>query len=106
MQHAQGDLLFTKLDAVPPTASTPVAPEQGRVILAYGEVTGHHHSVPVTAVQSAVRDEGGVTYLTLDELTSVEHQEHAPITLDPGIWQVCRQREASDADESWGWVGD
>ena len=103
MQHAQGDLLFLRVVRAP--TGTPVAPESGRVILAYGEVTGHHHSVPATAVRSAVRAEG-VTYLTLDQLTAVEHQEHAPITLDPGVWKVVRQREASDADEAWAYVGD
>lgn len=106
-QFAQGDLLFTPLAALPLSLkASPVAPEQGRLILAYGEVTGHHHSVPMTAVREAVRDEGGVTYLTLDQLTAVEHQEHAAIPMDPGLWQVRRQREASDADESWAWVGD
>lgn len=104
MQHAQGDLLFIFTTEALPRGEM-VAPEQRRVILAYGEVTGHHHSVPATAVRSAVRAEG-ITSLTLDELTAVEHQEHAPITLTPGTWKVVRQREATDADEAWGYVGD
>lgn len=104
MQHAQGDLLFIRFTGTVPTGA-PVASESGRVILAYGEVTGHHHSVPATAVLSAIRTEG-VTYLTLDQLTAVEHQEHAAIPLDAGTWKVVRQREASDSDEAWGWVGD
>lgn len=107
MQHAQGDLLFIRLPAAPKHLgkTESVAPESGRIILAYGEVTGHHHSVPASAVISAIRTEG-VTYLTLDQLTSVEHQEHAPIALDPGVWKVVRQREATDTDEGWVNVGD
>ncbi len=103
--YAQGDLLFVK---VAQAAGVPVGPEQGRLIMAYGEVTGHHHSVAVRAGLTLTRVDEGVQYLTIDELLGpavVEHQEHGPITLDPGIWEVRRQREWTDADEPM-FVGD
>ena len=100
VQFAQGDLLFTR---VPSAAGLPVAAEDGRLILARGEATGHHHSVPATAGTLVQRDD--VMFLTLTELTAVTHQEHAPIMLTPGVWQVTRQREWTDADEPI-WVAD
>lgn len=95
--HArQGDLLIERTTAAP--KGRPVAPEAGRLILARGEATGHHHSVPATAAMLTL-DAGGVMYLTIDQLTAVEHQEHAPIALEPGTYRVTRQREWTDADE-------
>lgn len=70
----------------------------GRHVLAYGEVTGHHHSVPATAGSLTI-DEGGVTYLTIEELTQVEHQEHADLVLEPGLYERRIQREWSDEQE-------
>ena len=95
-QYRQGDLLFEYVPAAPATAQ-PVQPEHGRLILARGEATGHHHSVPAT-VGTLSLEEGGVMYLTVDELTAVTHQEHAPIDLVPGVVRVTRQRECSIVD--------
>lgn len=110
-QYAQGDLLFTYLGpagtvAVPKGKSLPLTGE--RFLLALGEATGHHHSVAVTALREIVQPEEGVMYLTIDQLTSVEHQEHGSTPLDRlGVWKArVKQREASDADEGWGWTGD
>lgn len=99
-QFAQGDLLFTKVDSLPKGEAKQVKAGE-RFILALGEATGHHHSFVAPKGGSTVIDEGQVTYMTLDELTSVTHQEHAPVELSPGTWQVVRQREATDDDEQW-----
>jgi hypothetical protein len=100
----QGDIGFLRVAGPPATAVTQ-APEGGRLILARGEATGHHHSVSAATATMSL-DEGGTTYLTVAELTAVEHEEHAPVALEPGIYQVVRQREATDADETWAFVGD
>jgi len=42
---AQGDLLVTRISAIPANA-VPEQPENGRLILARAEATGHHHSLP------------------------------------------------------------
>lgn len=86
----QGDVLIERIPGKAKGDS--VRPERGRLILARGEVTGHHHSIPASA-GSLMLDEGGVMYLTIDQLTAVEHQEHAPIELKPGVYRVTRQRE-------------
>ena len=80
------------------TVSPVVSQVAGRHVLAYGEVTGHHHSIP-SNVGTLTLDECGVTYLTIEELTEVTHQEHGAITLTPGVFEVRRQREWSDEQE-------
>lgn len=94
MQLRQGDVFLSRVSRAP--VGQPVAAEAGRLVLARGEATGHHHSVPAAAA-TLVLDEGGVMFLTVEELTAMEHQEHAPITLEPGIYRVTRQREYSPA---------
>lgn len=98
------------------------ARESGRIILAWGEVTGHMHevltaetSLPPTmdAAQFFTDPATGARTLLLIEPAVLRHQEHAPIALDPrnpqqvrqgdvlltpiggGAWQVTRQREYS-----------
>ena len=90
-QFAQGDVLLTRVETRPAKAQV-VAPDNGLLILARGEATGHHHSVPATACLLEL-DEGGVMYLTVEELTEVRHQEHAAIPLAPGTYRVDHQHE-------------
>jgi hypothetical protein len=87
----QGDVLLERVARHPKNLTT-VAAESGRLILARGEATGHHHSVDARVATLAL-DEGGVMYLTVEELTEVQHQEHAPIALAPAIYKITRQRE-------------
>lgn len=101
-QARQGDVLIAKVRKR--ATGEAVAPEQGRLILAKGEATGHHHSVPASA-GTLTREADGVMYLTIDELTAVEHQEHAAIPLEPGTYRVTRQREYT-GPERQQWVGD
>lgn len=87
----QGDVLLIPVAKIPKKL-TAVSAEHGRLILAHGEITGHHHSVPATTATLNL-DEGGVMFLTVEELTELSHQEHAPIALEPGSYKVVRQRE-------------
>ena len=101
-QARQGDVFIVRISGKAKGAVVP--PEHGRLILARGEATGHHHSVPAQA-GTLTLDEGNVMYLTIEELTAVEHQEHSPITLEPGTYQVTRQREYA-GPERQRYVGD
>lgn len=93
--HArQGDVLIERIGALP-TNSKKLKREHGRVILAHGEVTGHHHSLIEEHVcLYATDEETGVTFLEVKEaMAELTHQEHDTIVLDAGVYRVTRQRE-------------
>jgi len=90
----QGDVLVVRVDALPPNC-TPVTPEHGRVVLARGEVTGHHHSFALSDRVALFREDGsGGLFLTVSDGAPavLEHQEHAALSVPPGTYQVIRQR--------------
>ena len=96
----QGDVL------VRPTTKRPIASaktilDRGRVILAYGEVTGHAHEVigvdnadPVPAM-ALFEEPDGTRLLMVKRDALLHHEEHGPIALAPGGYEVIRQREYS-----------
>ncbi len=89
----QGDVGIRRVTAIPKGAM-PVKRTRGRIILAEGEVTGHAHAI-VDDEATLVRSSDGRTFLRLDAPATVVHEEHAPINLAPGAYEVIRQREYS-----------
>jgi hypothetical protein len=85
----QGDVLLVPVTEMP--HGRPVEADAGRLVLARGEATGHHHSVAVEDGELVDAAEG--VFLRIMAPTPLEHQEHAPITLQPGVYRVVRQRE-------------
>jgi len=93
--------------------------EQGRIILAHGEVTGHLHEVLPEIANANIpaveffEEPDGRRVLLIIEVCVLRHPEHSPISLDPrrqeqvrqgdvllnpigaGVWEVVRQREYS-----------
>lgn len=108
MQNRQGDVLIVKVDAIPDGFKSR-KPE--KVILAYGEVTGHHHRFEggnVTAFYKEPVDGesivgGGAmlrgTRTDVDFITihaggaSLVHEEHDAIHHEAGDYKIVRQRE-------------
>lgn len=101
-QLAHGDLLLIPTTHIP--KGKVIAPVNGRLILAYGEVTGHHHSISADA--GTLIEEKGVMYLTMNQLMGLVHHEHGVVPPEAPTYEVVRQREATDDDESWRPVGD
>lgn len=92
--YRQGDVLIEQVESMP--IGEVVKPENGRIVLAHGEATGHHHSIAETDVDRAILDQdGGAMFLSLIRDSVLTHQEHAPIDLDAGIYKVTIQREYS-----------
>ena len=93
----QGDVLLVPVSDAPKNTK-PVPRDAGRVILAYGEVTGHCHAIVdehaemVEVVSNVVAQE---LYLMVygDEVATLTHDEHAALTIDPGTYRVVYQRE-------------
>ena len=95
-QAAQGDMLITKVDAIP-EGLKPMKPEGDHYVVAHSE-TGHHHVLPendVDVFQAA--NDPFVLYLVVNNETQLEHlrsfDTHAPISIPPGMYRINRQRE-------------
>ncbi|MDP8976400.1 MAG: hypothetical protein M3N28_08580 [Actinomycetota bacterium] len=90
-QFRQGDVFLRQVGSVP-EGCTPVARDKGRIVLAYGEVTGHAHAIADEAAQLVVTDDD-VRLLLVEAEVALRHEEHATITIPPGSYEVVQQRE-------------
>lgn len=90
--YRHGDLLIVQRAALPGGAQRAASQGDARpgVVLAYGEVTGHAHRIEAPEV--VLWDAGQQRYVTLDRPAVLDHEEHGPIALDAGIYEVIRQR--------------
>ena len=93
----QGDVLIEQIPALPQNLK-PVSRENGRVILAHGEVTGHAHAITAKHVYqfSETGAAGDLTFLEIkNAMAALDHDEHSTIELPAGNYRVTRQREYS-----------
>jgi hypothetical protein len=92
--YRQGDILILPVTGIPDN-TVPVQREQGKAVLAHGEVTGHHHAIADDTAELVTAEQAAELYLIVHgtDPVSLTHQEHATITIDPGSYQVVRQRE-------------
>jgi len=95
MQFRQGDVLVesaneTLLD------DKPLEAENGRVILAHGEATGHAHAISAKDAKMFVA--GVIRRIKVQRPTRLLHEEHAPIPLEKGSYNVIRQKEYTPAE--------
>jgi hypothetical protein len=66
---------------------------RGRVVLAYGEVTGHAHALD-GALAELFEERDGALYLRVGLAGApLVHEEHGAVALAPGLYRVVRQRE-------------
>ncbi len=94
MLYIQGDVLIRPITAIP-TGATPVK-NKGRIVLAYGEVTGHAHAVAVKEAREFTLADAGAAvrrFLSVASGATVRHEEHAAITLPAGAYEIVQQKE-------------
>lgn len=84
--YRQGDVLLVS-GSVPKTAQI-----TRRKILVRGEATGHHHSIADLA-KARLWIDGDTMYVRVGETVEIVHQEHDPLILPAGDYEVVRQRE-------------
>jgi hypothetical protein len=92
----QGDVLLVPIpDSRLPEAVVPVPCDaRGALVLALGEATGHAHAVRAgDADLLADTAELDRRFLRIVSDAVLTHEEHDPIPLPPGLYQVVRQRE-------------
>jgi hypothetical protein len=101
----QGDVLLVPVREIPKGARR-LDRVDGRLVLAEGEVSGHAHAIQDDHADLYLVREGDVAemrrrFLRVEaEVATLVHEEHAPITLPPGDYEVRRQREWVPAQTS------
>ena len=101
-QYRQGDVLLVPVGWAP-EGCRPISPDHGRFVLAYGEATGHAHALATDSAEFFQEENGPRRFLLIRGGKSVElrHEEHAPVSLLPGLYEVQRQREYRDGERTW-----
>ena len=98
----QGDVLMLEVSAIPAEAMTRQRPrDRDRVVLAYGEVTGHAHVVTAPHVNAYGPSDDAFWLDVSEGGVTVVHDEHAAIVIPDRVRyvEVRRQREYSEAGE-------
>ena len=84
----QGDVIGRKLDSMPAGEQKQIGKK--RLVLAHGE-SGHSHVIEDD--EAELIQIGERMLLKLSKPSTVVHEEHKPITLSPGIWEIGRVQE-------------
>lgn len=88
--YRQGDVLLAGVATLPERAED--ANVEGRIVLAYGEVTGHAHAI--ACHQARLFLDGDSRYLVVGEDgADLVHEEHSTIHLKHGVYRIVQQRE-------------
>ncbi|MBS2000878.1 MAG: hypothetical protein U0103_14705 [Candidatus Obscuribacterales bacterium] len=88
-QYRQGDVLLMQVSELPVEAKEEEPSD--KIVLAYGEVTGHSHSVRKEDAKLFRNNED--SYLVVETKANLVHEEHDSIPLPAGVYKVIRQRE-------------
>lgn len=92
-QKRQGDVLVDPNNVDSPTTRE-VPKDGGKTVLAYGEVTGHSHSLPGTNVKLFRMDDTALTsYLKVDTEVLLKHEEHREAPIRARNYRVIQQRQ-------------
>jgi hypothetical protein len=110
----QGDVALLPVAAMPADCiEMPL--DKGRIVLAYGEVTGHAHAIAdhdqaahIAAAAAEIADAAiararlwrapnGERYLEVREPVTLRHEEHTAHTIPPGIYKLPQQVEYTPA---------
>lgn len=87
--YRQGDCVLIPVQ-IDEKFDSEIKPDNGRTILAYGEVTGHAHALPITAKQYK---KGNQEYVKITKPCQLRHEEHAPVDLPVGLYEKIIARE-------------
>ena len=88
--YRQGDVLVIPISEVPNDVEE-VPRENGRIVLAHGEVTGHAHAIDSRFAHLVAK--GAERFLRTERPVMLRHEEHREIRLPAGQYRVVIQRE-------------
>lgn len=95
----QGDVLVRPLRSGEKITGAEVPRDNGRVVLAHGEATGHAHALGGQNVVMFRDAKAGRAYLRIvGEGGALVHEEHTAHNLPPGDYEVVRQVEYDEGE--------
>lgn len=89
-QMQQGDVLIKRIESLPKGVKKKER-DNGHIILAYGEVTGHAHRI--MDVDALFYEKDGKLYLKNEKPVTLTHEEHHQQVIEPGIWEIGQIQE-------------
>lgn len=90
--YRQGDVLFTRIEKLP--GGRRKRRPDGHIL--EGEATGHVHRVETLEAAEVLEIEAGLYMrVSAEGGVAIVHEEHSPLLLPPGDYEVTRQREYS-----------
>jgi hypothetical protein len=92
VMYRQGDVLVVAVDKIPRRAK-PVGRDRGRVVLAYGEATGHAHAIADPGAALLQHEDEQYLRVTAARGVGLTHEEHDTLDVPQGDYRVVRQRE-------------
>lgn len=103
-QWQQGDVIGRRITAIPKAAKIRKKKDS---VLAHGEVTGHAHRLAEATDGLLYEAEDGTLYLTVGPKgTTITHEEHKPVTLPQGVYEIGKVREYDHFQEEMREVRD
>lgn len=98
MFYRHGDVIIKKIDSIKGNRVKDNLTQD--IILAEGEVTGHAHRIKTGDGEVKLFEKQGILYLkVLSKKATITHEEHKPIEIPEGLYEINIQREY----EPQGW---
>ncbi len=85
----QGDVLFVPITEIPQEARV----EKGRITVAYGEQTGHHHDLVAVDGKVDIYALEDQLFANVQGDVQVTHQEHNALAVEEGLYEIRIQNE-------------
>ncbi len=92
----QGDVMILQVASLPKAAKN--VDNKVRIVLAYGEVTGHAHAIAEReATEFTMEQSAGPVkrFLEVVSQATLRHEEHAPVEIPAGVYEIVQQKEYS-----------
>jgi hypothetical protein len=106
-QIQQGDVIIKEVDALPKGVES-VPRRNGKVVVMEGEATGHSHVIDSDKAALWVLNKSGISqiYLEVAEPVTIYHDEHKPLPIPAGIYEIGRVLEYNHFEMAYRVVSD
>ncbi len=96
-QYRQGNVMLVAFDELPSTLTSLAIGAETHALTLDGFEAPSRHVARATSVLRAFSSAGAngpAEWLEVEGgVVTISHPQHGPLTLEPGIWRVVRQRE-------------